>query len=117
MSDLAPSLMNRHVTRLVDRRSVVTRRIAGETILVPIAGGVGDLDAIYTMNEVASFIWERIDGQSVQAIAAAVSAEYDVGLEEAARDVDELLNAFIAIGLAVVSDPAARPSAGTESRP
>jgi hypothetical protein len=88
---------------------VVTRRIAGETILVPIAGAVSDLDAVYTLNDVASFIWERIDGrQSAHAIAAAVSVEYDVPLDEAARDVDELLNALIAAGLAVESVEAAR---------
>jgi hypothetical protein len=94
--------MSRFVTRAADGRSVVTRRIAGETILVPIAGGVGDLDAVYTLNDVASFIWERIDGrQSANAIAAAVSVEYDVTLAQAARDVDELLNVLIAAGLAV----------------
>ena len=41
----------------------VTREIAGETIIVPIKGRVGDLDSIYTLNEVGTLIWQLIDGQ------------------------------------------------------
>jgi hypothetical protein len=93
--------MSRYVSRAGEGKSLVTRRIAGETILVPVAGDVADLDAIYTLNEVGSFIWHLIDGRrSAQAIAEAVSAEYDVTLEQAARDVDELLTALEAKGLA-----------------
>jgi hypothetical protein len=92
--------MSRYVTRAVDGASIVTRRIAGETILVPVASDVGDLDAVYTLNEVASFIWDRIDDlHSTRAIAEAVSAEYDVPLDRAARDVDELLSALESKGL------------------
>ena len=77
--------MSRYVDRGDDGKSFVTRRIAGETILVPVTGHVADLDAIYTLNEVGSFIWHLIDGRrSAQAIAEAVSAEYDVTLERAA---------------------------------
>jgi hypothetical protein len=99
MSD-RPTTMNRSVSRAVDGRSIVTRRIAGETILVPVAGSVGDLDAVYTLNDVGSFIWDLIDGsRSAQAIAEEVSAVYDVALEQAAQDVDELLDALEAKGL------------------
>ena len=34
--------------------SVVSRVIAGETLIVPVRGGVGDLASIYSLNEVAS---------------------------------------------------------------
>jgi hypothetical protein len=93
--------MSRYVSRAGEGKSLVTRRIAGETILVPVAGDVADLDAIYTLNEVGSFIWHLVDGRrSALAIAEAVSTEYDVTLEQAARDVDELLTALEAKGLA-----------------
>src|SRR2546425_10681221 len=92
------------MSRYVDRgapEKFVTRRIAGETIIVPVAGDVADLDAVYTLNEVGSFIWQLIDGRrSAEAIAEAVSAEYDVALEQAARDVDELLTTLEGKGLA-----------------
>ena len=96
--------MSRYVNRGAEGKSFVTRRIAGETILVPLTGDVADLDAVYTLNEVGSFIWHLIDGRrSAQAIAEAVRAEYDVTLECAARDVDELLAALEAQGLARLS--------------
>jgi hypothetical protein len=91
---------SRYVTRAVDGKAVVTRRIAGETILVPVAGEIGDLDSVYTLNDAGSFIWDLIDGRrSAEAIAEAVSSEYDVTLEEAARDVDELLSVLESKGL------------------
>jgi len=107
-------IMSRYVSRAVDGKTVVTRRIAGETILVPVAGRVGDLDAVYTLNDVGSFIWDLIDGsRSAQAIAEEVSAVYDVALEQASADVDELLDALEAKGLVRVSPaPEACPEQG-----
>jgi hypothetical protein len=53
---------------------------------------------------VGTFIWDRIDGRhSAQAIAEAVSAEYDVTLDRAARDVAELLRALESKGLVAAS--------------
>ena len=42
---------------------VVTRLIADETIIVPMKQTVEDLKAIFTLNEMAGVIWERIDGR------------------------------------------------------
>jgi coenzyme PQQ synthesis protein D (PqqD) len=96
--------MSRYVDRGSEGKSFVTRRIAGETILVPVTGQVADLDAVYTLNDVGSFIWLLIDGRrSAQAIAEAVTDEYDVTLEQAALDVDELLTALETKGLARLS--------------
>lgn len=92
--------MSRYVSREIHGRAVVTRRIAGETILVPVAGDVADLEAVYTLNEVGSFVWDLIDGQrSAQAIAEAVCADYEITLEQAVPDVDDLLAALTSRGL------------------
>jgi len=40
--------------------SVVSRIIAGETLIIPVRKGVGDLASIYSLNEVASSIWNAI---------------------------------------------------------
>ena len=49
----------------VPRRSdrFVSRSVGGETFVVPVRAGVADLEAIFTMNEVGTAIWTRIDGQ------------------------------------------------------
>ena len=92
---------SRYVSRGIEGRSVVTRRIADETILVPVTGDVADLDAVYTLNEVGSFIWQLIDGErSAHAIAEAVSAEYDVSPEVASSDVAEFLDRLVSRRLA-----------------
>ena len=78
----------------------VTRQIAGETLVIPVAGQVGDLDAIYTLNEVASTIWEAIDGPTaVSQIVVTLGREYDVTPDEAQTDVLEFLDTLAAKGL------------------
>jgi hypothetical protein len=43
---------------------IVGRRIAGEYVLVPLVTHGADLDAIYNLNSVGAFIWERLDGRT-----------------------------------------------------
>ena len=86
--------------RFIKDQQSVTRSIAGETIIVPIKSGVGDLNSIYTLNEVGSRIWQLIDGaRTAGQIAQAITEEYDVTMEAAAQDVTELLGALEAEGL------------------
>ena len=41
----------------------MARQIAGEYILVPIRQSAGEVESIYTLNEVGTRIWELLDGQ------------------------------------------------------
>ena len=78
----------------------VTRSIAGETIIVPIRSGVGDLDSIYTLNEVGTSIWQLIDGQhSVDHIIESIESEYEISKDQASKDVFDFLSALEAEGL------------------
>ena len=71
----------------------VTRRIAGETIVVPVSSRVGDLDAIYTFNEVGSRIWSLLEKPiSVKTIVALLSDEYDAPPARITTDVVGLLD-------------------------
>jgi hypothetical protein len=79
--------------------SIVSRRIAGEFILVPIRKRGEDVDSIYTLNEVGARIWELLDGErSVENIRDQIAAEYDVTPEEAEQDIAELLLQFESVG-------------------
>jgi hypothetical protein len=83
-----------------DRRSFVTRHIAGETLIVPVAGSVMDLESIYVLNEVGSRIWELLRSPTtVDRIAEAVAREFAVSPEGAAGDVSEFLEVLGARGL------------------
>jgi hypothetical protein len=73
----------------VYRRSdrIVGRRIAEEHILVPIVGHGADLDSIFTLNKVAAFIWDRIDGHTAgTAIVDAIVERFEVTRTQAACD-------------------------------
>jgi hypothetical protein len=91
----------RHVSRaLSDNREFVTRRIADETIIVPVVGGVGDLDAIFTLNEVGSEVWRLIDTPTtVEAIVEEIVRAFDVSPDQAERDVVEFLGKLADAGL------------------
>ncbi|HEX8141791.1 MAG TPA: PqqD family protein [Pyrinomonadaceae bacterium] len=79
---------------------IVTRHIAGETLIVPVRGHVGDLDSIYTLNEVGSRVWQLIDGGTpVSRIVNAIRFEYEVSEPEASRDVLELFESLQSAGL------------------
>ena len=79
---------------------VVTRVIADETIIVPMKQTVEDLKAIFTLNEMAGVVWERIDGQtSVGELINSLYREYRVSPEVLIRDVVELLTSFETAGL------------------
>ena len=68
--------------------AIVSRRIADEVILVPVKQDIGDLESIYTLNDVAGSIWERVDGKTpVKKIRDAVVGEYDVSSIEAEEDI------------------------------
>ncbi len=62
--------------------------------------GVGDLDSIYTLNEVGTSIWKLIDGtRSVEQIVEQIGNEYEVSDDDATKDVFEFLTTLEAEGL------------------
>lgn len=86
----------------------VTRSIADETIVVPVRGQVGDLDAIYNLNEVGAFIWEQCDAwKSVNQIVKAVCGEFEVAPEQAEKETSEFIAALEAAGMIERSGPRA----------
>jgi len=71
---------------------MVFRKIADEVILVPIRNKVGDLQSIYTLNEVGARIWELIDGRRELAkIKEILLEEFSVDVPR----VEEDLKAFV----------------------
>ena len=69
--------------------NVVARKIEGETILVPIASGIGDLEEnLYTVNESGNAILSMLDGKrTLNDVIASLSSEYKVDGEELRADV------------------------------
>lgn len=79
---------------------MVTRVVAEETIVVPVRGGVGDLDGLFTFNELGSGIWELLEaGRTLGELVAWVADRYDVSEEQARADVTRFLEELRQQGL------------------
>src|SRR5258707_13691817 len=88
-------------TRIFVRsRSVVSRRVSGETLIVPVRGKVGDLASIYSFNGTGSLIWQLLDAPRTLAdLIDAVEREFDVEQDQAQKDVTQFLNDMLSVGL------------------
>jgi len=84
----------------VKKEDCVSREIAGETLLVPVRSHVGDVNAIYTLNELGTMIWQFIDGRNnVGQIVESISRAYDVTPGEAVKDTADFLASLEEAGL------------------
>ena len=78
---------------------IVSRKIAGKTVLVPVRHDVGDLTCIYNLNEVGGRVWELIDGgMTLGDIRDTIIKEYQVTPEEAEVDIMEFLTRLEQMG-------------------
>ena len=83
----------------------MTRNVAGETLLVPISGELADLEQIFVLNDVGSFLWQKLDGaQTLEDILNKLCEEYDVSPETAKTDLNELLLNLLGAGLVAKGD-------------
>ena len=77
----------------------IFRKIADESVLVPIRQDVANMDSIYTLNSVGAFIWERLAEPATQVdIQLAVLNEYSVDQEILVSDLEQFLVEMTAIG-------------------
>ncbi|MEO8034510.1 MAG: PqqD family protein [Acidobacteriota bacterium] len=75
---------------------LVTRKVGDEAVIVPIRNRVGDLESVFTLNDVALAVWNLLDGErTTEAIAATIADEYEVTPAEAATDVEELMQRLL----------------------
>lgn len=94
---------------LVRSQAVASRTVAGETLIVPVRGKVGDLASIYSFNETGSLIWRLLETpMTLTAIVAAMAREFDVTQERAESDAVRFVREMLSIGLVEVQ------KAGTE---
>jgi hypothetical protein len=80
--------------------SVVTREIAGETMLIPITSQLADMQQIFALDAVSALIWSLLDGtHTLQELIAAVTNDFEVTAEVATADANRFLDELCEAGL------------------
>ena len=73
-------------------KDMVTRVIDDETILLPIYKTSKEINCIYTLNKVASRVWELIDGKrTLGKIKSKVLKEFDTTPQEVDKEMQKFL--------------------------
>lgn len=71
--------------------------VAGETMLVDLNTGI-----YFSLNEVGTLFWERLDGQqTIAEHAAALAARYDVAVQRVTQDLVRLADKLVTEKLAL----------------
>ena len=82
---------------------MVTRVIDDETILVPIYKTSEEISCIYTLNKVASRVWEMIDGKrTLSEIKENILRDFDTTPKEIDEKMDNLLKDLTEIKAIVI---------------
>jgi hypothetical protein len=102
--------MEPHVTLddvVVPSQDVVARRIEGELILVPLAGGIGNRDdELFTLNDTGREIWACLDGRrTLRDVAAELADRYDDPGSAIEADVIGLVTELAQRRMVVVCEP------------
>ena len=102
---MLPATMNRLKKSYRKNEDVVFRRISDESILVPIKDNVGDLGFIYNLNDIGTFIWDRIDGKKqLVDIKKMLVDEFDVSPSRAEKDLLKFIAHLEEMGCIIVVD-------------
>lgn len=81
--------------RLTRPEDVIWRRVDDKIVVIK-----DDGLAIHVLNKTAAMIWEMYDGErSVDEIAQQLVERFEVPFDEACRDIEEIVEKLIKIGL------------------
>jgi hypothetical protein len=88
------------VNGFLEEKNFVTRKIAGETIIVPVRAHVGELDSVYTLNEMGTLIWDLLqDGKQKRDIHQVICETYEISPDQAEADVRQFFQSLTQAGL------------------
>jgi hypothetical protein len=86
--------------RFIRNSDLVSRSVAGETVVVPICRGVGDLDAIFAFNSVGSHLWGLLaETRTAAELSNFVVRRFAISEEQAESDVHTFLSDLQEAGL------------------
>lgn len=82
------------------KQEFVLRTIAGENVLIPVGNQGDTFQGIITLNETGRFIWEKLEeGTELEEIAKGLAEEYEVSMEKAEKDIDNICGQLRKLGI------------------
>jgi Coenzyme PQQ synthesis protein D (PqqD) len=88
----------------VRSRAVVSRLIAGETLVLPVRGDVGDLASFYTLNKTATTVWDALERpRSFAEICDVIEQKYEISKEKAETEMLVFVREMCSLGLVKVA--------------
>jgi hypothetical protein len=87
--------------------AVAARELGGEMIIMSAPDST-----LFSLNETASVIWLAADGKTplAEIVERRICQEFDVALDVAYRDAEELVNQLAAHGILLLSDAPVTPA-------
>lgn len=87
----------------VKSEGFVEKAIGAEKVLVPLTDNVANMNQVYNLNEVGSFIYDTIDGEkTIAQIHNALINQYEVNQKEALNDITFFINDMVNRGVLFV---------------
>ena len=81
------------------KENFALRQVAGTWVVLPLAQATLDFNGMLTLNDSGRFLWNLlVNGSTKEALATALTEEYDVSYEEALADVDEYVEKLKSAG-------------------
>lgn len=102
--------------RYVARSKAIAARALGDEMMVMSA----TTSTLYTLNEVASVIWQAADGVTPldQIVANRICTQYEIAPELALKGAEELVEGLAEQGIMLLSDkPLAQPGSSPKETP
>ena len=83
-----------HLTRVYRQgENIVSRNVAGESLLVPIRGHVADMQKIFALDPVGEFIWNHLNGKlSLNDVLDELLETFAVDRDRAGKDLTEFID-------------------------
>ena len=74
------------------KEDLILRRIAGESVVIPIGNNVASFNGIISLNDTAAFLWQKCQSSTSQEeLESSLLDEYEVDPDTAKKDIEEFI--------------------------
>lgn len=93
--------MFNYYTTMKLKKELILRHIGREYVIVDPGQDTVDMASVYTLNEVAAWLWQQLEGEDFTHLDMVdlLMSRYDVERQQAEKDVEKLVKGLVQKGL------------------